>query len=53
MITKDRLIHLKQLEVESIYILKKVVSEFDNLVIMYSVEKDSSSMLHLIMKGIK
>jgi len=50
-INKNRLTHLKQLEAESIHILREVVSEFDNPVMMYSVGKDSSVMLHLAMKA--
>ncbi len=51
MITKNKLTHLKQLEAESIHILREVVSEFSNPVMMYSVGKDSSVMLHLAMKA--
>ncbi|NPA60583.1 MAG: sulfate adenylyltransferase subunit CysD [Epsilonproteobacteria bacterium] len=51
MITKKRLTHLKQLEAESIHILREVAAEFDNPVMMYSVGKDSSVMLHLAMKA--
>ncbi len=51
MITKERLTHLKQLEAESIHILREVVAEFTNPVMMYSVGKDSSVMLHLAMKA--
>ena len=43
--------HLKQLEAESIYILREVAAEFSNPVMMYSVGKDSSVMLHLAMKA--
>lgn len=49
--TKKRLTHLKQLEAESIHILREVVAEFSNPVMMYSVGKDSSVMLHLAMKA--
>ncbi len=51
MITKEKLTHLKQLEAESIYILREVAAEFSNPVMMYSVGKDSSVMLHLAMKA--
>jgi len=51
MITKERLTHLKQLEAESIHILREVAAEFDNPVMMYSVGKDSSVMLHLALKA--
>ena len=48
---KSNLTHLKQLEAESIYILREVAAEFSNPVMMYSVGKDSSVMLHLAMKA--
>ena len=51
MIIKKRLTHLKQLEAESIHILREVSAEFTNPVMMYSVGKDSSVMLHLAMKA--
>jgi sulfate adenylyltransferase subunit 2 len=51
MITNERLTHLKQLEAESIHILREVAAEFENPVMMYSVGKDSSVMLHLAMKA--
>ncbi len=43
--------HLKQLEAESIYILREVAATFSNPVMMYSIGKDSSVMLHLAMKA--
>ncbi len=43
--------HLQQLEAESIHILREVAAEFRNPVMMYSVGKDSSVMLHLAMKA--
>ncbi|WP_407331538.1 sulfate adenylyltransferase subunit CysD [Enterovibrio sp. 27052020O] len=43
--------HLKQLENESIHIIREVAAEFDNPVMMYSVGKDSAVMLHLAMKA--
>ena len=43
--------HLRQLEAESIHILREVAAEFSNPVMMYSVGKDSSAMLHLAMKA--
>jgi sulfate adenylyltransferase subunit 2 len=46
-----KLTHLKQLEAESIHILREVVAEFDNPVMMYSVGKDSAVMLHLALKA--
>ena len=51
MLTKKKLTHLKQLEAESIHILREVAAEFSNPVMMYSVGKDSSVMLHLAMKA--
>ena len=47
----SKLTHLKQLEAESIHILREVAAEFTNPVMMYSVGKDSSVMLHLAMKA--
>ncbi|MGA0532878.1 sulfate adenylyltransferase subunit CysD [Hansschlegelia sp. KR7-227] len=43
--------HLKRLEAESIHIIREVASEFRNPVMMYSIGKDSSVMLHLAMKA--
>ncbi|WP_407332056.1 sulfate adenylyltransferase subunit CysD [Enterovibrio sp. 27052020O] len=43
--------HLKQLEAESIHIIREVAAEFDNPVMMYSIGKDSSVMLHLARKA--
>src|SRR2546423_11873016 len=43
--------HLKQLESESIYILREAVAEFRSPVMLYSVGKDSSVLLHLAMKA--
>ena len=45
------LTHLKQLEAESIHIIREVAAEFDNPVMLYSVGKDSSVMVHLAMKA--
>lgn len=45
------LTHLKQLEAESIYILREVAAEFDNPVMLYSVGKDSSVMVRLALKA--
>jgi sulfate adenylyltransferase subunit 2 len=45
------LTHLKELEAESIYIIREVAAEFSNPVMLYSVGKDSSVMLHLAMKA--
>ncbi|NCC50020.1 MAG: sulfate adenylyltransferase subunit CysD [Spartobacteria bacterium] len=43
--------HLKQLEAESIHILREVVAEFENPVMLYSIGKDSSVMLRLAQKA--
>ena len=43
--------HLEALEAESIYILREVVAECEKPVMLYSIGKDSSVMLHLAMKA--
>src|SRR5690606_3582035 len=43
--------HLDRLEAESIHILREVAAEFRNPVMMYSVGKDSSVLLHLLVKA--
>ncbi|PMO90153.1 sulfate adenylyltransferase small subunit [Vibrio breoganii] len=50
-ISQERMTHLKQLEAESIHIMREVAAEFDNPVMLYSVGKDSSVMLHLAQKA--
>lgn len=45
------LTHLKQLEAESIHIIREVAAEFDNPVMLYSVGKDSSVMVQLALKA--
>ncbi|WP_159739478.1 sulfate adenylyltransferase subunit CysD [Vibrio atypicus] len=50
-ISQERMTHLKQLEAESIHIMREVAAEFDNPVMLYSVGKDSSVMLHLAKKA--
>ena len=50
-IAPKKLTHLKQLEAESIHIIREVAAEFDNPVMLYSVGKDSSVMLHLAKKA--
>ncbi|WP_390904495.1 sulfate adenylyltransferase subunit CysD [Vibrio ishigakensis] len=50
-ISPERMTHLKQLEAESIHIMREVAAEFDNPVMLYSVGKDSSVMLHLAQKA--
>nr|C6E751.1 RecName: Full=Sulfate adenylyltransferase subunit 2; AltName: Full=ATP-sulfurylase small subunit; AltName: Full=Sulfate adenylate transferase; Short=SAT [Geobacter sp. M21] len=46
-----QLTHLQQLEAESIHIIREVVAEFDNPVMLYSIGKDSAVMLHLARKA--
>lgn len=46
-----KLTHLKQLEAESIHIIREVAAEFDHPVMLYSIGKDSAVMLHLAMKA--
>jgi len=48
---EHRLSHLRQLEAESIHIFREVAAEFNNPVMMYSIGKDSSVMLHLAKKA--
>ena len=43
--------HLKQLEAEGIHIIREVVAEFENPVMLYSIGKDSATMLHLAKKA--
>jgi len=45
------LTHLKQLEAESIHIIREVAAEFDRPVMLYSIGKDSAVMLHLALKA--
>ena len=46
-----RLTHLQQLEAESIYIIREAVAEADSPVLLYSIGKDSSVLLHLALKA--
>jgi len=48
---KYRMTNLQQLEAESIHIIREVASEFQNPVMLYSIGKDSSVMLHLAKKA--
>ncbi len=48
---EKRLTHLRQLEAESIHIIREVAAEFGNPVMLYSIGKDSSVMLHLARKA--
>ena len=50
-VSQSRMTHLRQLEAESIHIMREVAAEFDNPVMLYSVGKDSSVMLHLAKKA--
>ena len=43
--------HLRRLESEAIFIMREVAAEFRNPVMLYSIGKDSSVMLHLAMKA--
>jgi sulfate adenylyltransferase subunit 2 len=45
------LTHLQRLEAESIHIIREVMAEAENPVMLYSIGKDSSVMLHLAMKA--
>ncbi|MGA3797874.1 sulfate adenylyltransferase subunit CysD [Pseudomonas fluorescens] len=48
---KHMLTHLQRLEAESIHIMREVVAECENPVMLYSVGKDSAVMLHLALKA--
>lgn len=50
-ITPERMTHLRRLEAEAIFIMREVAAEFKNPVMLYSIGKDSSVMLHLAMKA--
>src|ERR1700744_5541479 len=43
--------HLRSLEAEAIYIIREVVAEFERPVMLYSIGKDSSVMLHVALKA--
>ena len=49
--TANTLTHLQRLEAESIHIMREVVAEAENPVMMYSIGKDSAVMLHLARKA--
>jgi sulfate adenylyltransferase subunit 2 len=49
--TEYKLTHLKELEAESIHIIREVAAEFERPVMLYSIGKDSAVMLHLTMKA--
>ena len=46
-----RLSHLEQLEAESIHIIREAVAESENPVMLYSIGKDSSVLVHLALKA--
>jgi len=50
-ISQDRLTHLQQLEADSIQIMREVVAETENPVMLYSIGKDSSVLLHVARKA--
>jgi len=50
-VTTAELTHLQRLEAESIHIMREVVAECERPVMLYSIGKDSSVMLHLAMKA--
>ena len=43
--------HLRRLEAEAIHIMREVIAEFSNPVMLYSIGKDSSAMLHVAIKA--
>src|SRR5262249_9426089 len=49
--TAGHLTHLQRLEAESIFIMREVVAECEHPVMLYSIGKDSSVMLHIAMKA--
>ncbi len=49
--SQDTLTHLQRLEAESIHIMREVVAETENPVMLYSIGKDSAVMLHLAQKA--
>ncbi|MDE2182507.1 MAG: sulfate adenylyltransferase subunit CysD [Alphaproteobacteria bacterium] len=48
---KQGISHLRRLEAESMYVMREVASSFANPVMLYSIGKDSSVMLHLALKA--
>lgn len=47
----SQLTHLDKLEAEAVYIMREVAAECENPVMLYSIGKDSSVMLHIAMKA--
>jgi sulfate adenylyltransferase subunit 2 len=50
-VTSHLPLHLRRLESEAIHIIREVVAEFSNPVMLYSIGKDSSAMLHVALKA--
>jgi sulfate adenylyltransferase subunit 2 len=50
-VSKQRLTHLRQLEAESIHIIREVAAEFEKPVMLYSIGKDSSVLVRLAIKA--
>lgn len=50
---KQRLSHLKQLEAESIYIMREVASQFERPALLFSGGKDSITLVHLALKAFR
>jgi sulfate adenylyltransferase subunit 2 len=50
-ILSNNFTHLRQLEAESIHIMREVIAEFETPAMLYSVGKDSSVMLHILQKA--
>jgi len=48
---RDRDLRLRQLEAETIFIMREAVAEFKNPVMLYSIGKDSGTMLHIAQKA--
>src|SRR5580698_4263201 len=51
LMSNTTLTHLQSLEAESIHIMREVVAECENPVMLYSIGKDSAVMLHVAMKA--
>lgn len=51
LIGTEALSHLRQLEAESIHMIREVAAQFDNPVMLYSIGKDSGAMVHLARKA--
>jgi sulfate adenylyltransferase subunit 2 len=51
MVLESRMNHLRRLEAEAIFIMREVAAEFRNPVLLYSIGKDSSVMLHIAQKA--